>query len=252
MQGAPQLMVPTFTKIVKILVIANVAVWVGLVLILQNMIMQGSPVFLALGLVPGSVLHNFFLWQPFTYMFLHSADIFHILFNMLILWMFGSELEGRWGSRFFLTYYMVCGVGAAVLYTIVVTIYAYTSGNLFPLATPVVGASGAVFGLILAYGLVFGERVIYFMMIFPMKAKYFALILGVVELVTLLNSGFGSGVANLAHLGGIVAGFLFLNVFVKWRTNRGQRQASKRGRRLKLVVNNEKDVKDSKGPKYWN
>lgn len=251
--GSPQIMVPTFTRMVKILVIANLAVWVGLVLVVQNMILGNNTLFLSLGLVPGSVLHNFFLWQPFTYMFLHSADIFHILFNMLILWMFGSELEGRWGSKFFLTYYMVCGVGAAVLYTICISIYAYSTGNLFPLATPVVGASGAVFGIILAYGIVFSERVIYFMMVFPMKAKYFALILGVVEFVTLLNSGFGSDVANLAHLGGIVAGFLFLNVYVKWKTNRGQRQASKkRGRKLKLVVNNEKDNDSKDGPKYWN
>lgn len=250
--GGPQIMVPTFTRVVKALVIANIAIWVALVLILQGMFLDGNGVFMTLGLVPGSVLHDFFLWQPVTYMFLHSSNVFHILFNMLILWMFGSELEGRWGDRFFLTYYMVCGVGAAVLYMIGMTIYSYVSGDLFALATPVVGASGAVFGLILAYGIVFGERVIYFMMIFPMKAKYFALILGVVEFLTLMNSGVSGQVANLAHLGGLVSGFLFLNVWVKWRGNRTRKQTQKRGRKLKLVVNNEKNPDDTKGPRYWN
>ena len=244
-QGSPQLGVPPFTRIVKIIVIANVAVWLSLVVILQGMILNDNTVFQTLGLVPGSVLHNFFLWQPFTYMFLHSENIFHILFNMLVVWMFGSELEGKWGAKFFLTYYLVCGIGAALIYTVCMIAYSLISGDVLSLATPVVGASGAVFGLILAYGIVFGERVVHFMMIFPMKAKYFAAILGVVEFFTMINSSSDSKVSNLAHLGGLVAGFIFLNGWVKWRTSRKQKQTPKRN--LKLVVDNEK-----KDPKYWN
>jgi membrane associated rhomboid family serine protease len=248
--GGPQLMVPGFTRVVKAIVIANVICWVVLVLVLQGMVMGGSSIFATLGLVPGRVVHDFFLWQPFTYMFLHSNNIFHILFNMLVVWMFGSELESQWGDRFFLIYYLVCGVGAGILYTLAIVAYSLISGDVLAMATPVVGASGAVFGLILAYGIVFGERVVHFMMIFPMKAKYFALILGLVEFVTMLNSGVSGQVANLAHLGGLISGFLFLNVWVKWRRSR-QKSAPKRGRNLKLVVDNEKDEKP-KGPKYWN
>jgi membrane associated rhomboid family serine protease len=184
-------------------------------------------------------------------MFLHSSSVFHVLFNMLILWFFGSELEMKWGARFFLKYYFVCGIGAAVIYLIGTTIYAFASGDAMPLMSPVVGASGAVYGLLLAYGLLFGERIIHFMMLFPMKAKYFVMIIGLVELVTLLDSGLGSGVANLAHLGGIIVGFLFLQYWTQWRPRRRAAKPADHGRRLKLVVNND-TKKESENPRYWN
>jgi membrane associated rhomboid family serine protease len=254
-QSGPQLGVPPFTKYVKILVIANAVLWLGLVVILQGMILSDNSVFQYLGLVPGRLLHNFFLWQPFTYMFLHSSNVYHILFNMLVVWMFGSELESKWGNKFFITYYMVCGVGAALIYSAIMIIYSLFSGDVLALATPVVGASGAVYGLILAYGIVFSERIIHFMMIFPMKAKYFAMILGGVEFLTMMNSGPESKVANLAHLGGLLSGFIFLNVWVKWRQKQKSNPSSKRTGKLKLVVNNEREAghDDKKnGPKYWN
>lgn len=246
----PQIVVPHFTKTVKLLVIVNVVVWIGFVLILQGMVLEGSPIYDWFGLVPNRVIQHFTIWQFFTYMFLHSSSIFHVLFNMLILWLFGSELEGRWGSRFFLAYYMVCGVGAAIIYTVAVLIYYFITNNYLPLMAPVVGASGAVFGLLLAYGIIFGERVIYFMMIFPMKAKFFAMILGGVELLTLMNSGFSGQVANLAHLGGLISGFLFLTGYTRWKSRSVRKSTQKRGRRLKLVVDNERYDKDE--PKYWN
>lgn len=247
----PQIVMPTFTKVVKNLVIINVSCWIGLVLIAQGL-MDGQPIYQWFGLIPDMVINNFTIWQFFSYMFLHSSSVFHVLFNMLILWMFGSELEMRWGGKFFLTYYLVCGVGAAVLYTICILAYYFISGNYVPLMAPVVGASGAVFGLLLAYGIIFGERVIYFMMIFPMKAKYFAMILGAVELLTLMSSGFSGQVANLAHLGGIVSGFLFLTFWTRWKTKSVRKSTQKRGRKLKLVVNNDKPGSDGDGPKYWN
>lgn len=245
----PQLALPHFTKMVKVLMIINVIAWIGLVVVLQGLVLEGSPIFQWFGLVPNRVIQQFTIWQFFTYMFLHSPSVFHVLFNMLILWMFGSELEGRWGSRFFLIYYFVCGVGAAVIYSVAVLIYYFITNDYLPLMAPVVGASGAVFGLLLAYGIVFGERDIYFMMIFPMKAKYFALILGGVELVTLLNSGFSGQVANLAHLGGLISGFLFLTFYTRWKSRSVRKSTQKRGRRLKLVVDNEKYDDE---PKYWN
>ena len=106
------------TPIVKKLIIINVSVWIGLVLIVQQFFMDQSYIFLWFGLQPFRLISDFWLWQPLTYMFLHSNDVFHVLFNMVLLWWLGSELEQRWGSQFFLLYYMVCGTGAAVIYTV--------------------------------------------------------------------------------------------------------------------------------------
>lgn len=242
--GAPQLMVPPFAGMVKKLIVLHAVVWLVFVIVVQGIFLQGQGVFAYFGLVPGRVIYDFFLWQPFTYMFLHSANVFHIVFNMLVVWMFGSELEGRWGSRFFLTYYLVCGIGAAIFYLVFISIYSFITGDIVSLSTPVVGASGAVFGLILAYGLVFGERIVHFMMIFPMKAKYFALILGLIEFLTLMSSGVSNDVANLAHLGGLVSGYIFLQ-FINRKLNPKSRRSESTTRKLRLVVDNEK-------PKYWN
>lgn len=239
------------TRTVKWLVIINVAVWIGLVLILQGIVLRNSIIFDIFGLTPYKLINEFWVWQPFTYMFIHSNGVFHVLFNMLVLWWFGSELEARWGQRFFLTYYLVCGLGAGLIYVAGSLIYYFMTSQVMSLAAPLVGASGATYGLLLAYGILFGERVIYFMMLFPMKAKYFAMIIGLVELVTLLDAGMGSQVANLAHLGGIIVGFLFLALVARWRSRGAGTSGSKRGRRLKLVVNNERPPGEG-GPRYWN
>lgn len=244
-----------FTKTVKALVITNVVIWVVGILILQGMILRNTLIVDLFALVPSRVITDFWIWQVFTYMFLHSSGVFHILFNMLVLWWFGAELEGRWGSRFFLTYYLVCGVGAGVIYLVGSLIYYLITGQVMAVAAPLVGASGATYGLLLAFGILFGERVIYFMMLFPMKAKYFVMIIGLVELVTLMDTGMGSQVANLAHLGGIAVGFIFLTLVAQWRIRKNSGGTRKRGRRLKLVVNNERRTPEdssSDGPKYWN
>ena len=238
------------TPTVKKLVIANVFVWVVGVLILGHFYGRDN-VFELFGLVPGRVITNFWAWQLVTYMFVHSTGYFHVLFNMLSLWWFGAELEQRWGQRFFLTYYFVCGLGAGAIYLAGALIYYLSTGQVGPMATPLVGASGAVYGLLLAYGLLFGERVIVFMMLFPMKAKFFVMIIGAVELVTLLDTGFGSDVSNLAHLGGILVGFIYLSLVARWRTRDSKAGGAKRGRKLKLVVNNEPSSKPTE-PKYWN
>ncbi len=253
MRGGPQMqMNMVMTEMVKKIIIVNAAIWIVFVMILQKAFMSSDYIFHYFGLVPASFLGSFFIWQPFTYMFLHSTSFFHILFNMLVVWMFGSELEGRWGGKFFLLYYMVSGVGSGFIYIFVTTIYSLITGDGGPLSSTVIGASGATFGLILAYGLIFGERMVLFMFIFPMKAKYFCLLLGAIELLTLLDAGFGSKVSNLSHLGGIVSGFLFLAFYTRWRGNRGkEKKPSKNRRKLKLVVDNEAGD-DKKGPRYWN
>jgi membrane associated rhomboid family serine protease len=256
-QGGPQMqfsMMAPMTPVVKALLIANVGIWLGLQLIGNIIATRFFGVDLSLsqifGLVPNNVVYNFFIWEPLTYMFLHAMNPFHVVFNMLMLWWLGGELEQRWGSKFFLTYYLASGFGAAVIYTIVVAIVGLFGPA--PWTAPVVGASGAIFGLMLAYGIIFGERIVYFMMLFPMRAKYFVMILGGIEVVTLLNNGIGgSDVANLAHVGGIISGFLFLRGFTFFQQRKWRKASGKRGRGLKLVVNND-TKKDENGPKYWN
>jgi membrane associated rhomboid family serine protease len=189
--------VPGLTPCVKILIITCTAVWfVQLLFGLAGYSLAGL-----LGLVPYRVVHGW-VWQPATYMFLHAADVFHLLFNMLLLWMFGGELERHWGSRAFLRYYLVCGIGAGLL----AVPYNYLIGSE---AIPTVGASGAVFGLMMAYGLVFSERTVLFMLLFPMKARTMAIILFAVTFFYLLTSR-GSGISHIAHLGGAVVGLLYL------------------------------------------
>ncbi len=253
--GGVQIVPPTLTPVVKKLLIVNVAVWFFAVLILQGFFLQEPSVFKIFGLVPGLTIHSFFIWQPLTYMFVHSGNVFHILFNMLVVWMFGGELEARWGQRFFFTYYLVCGIGAAFIYLAVIAIHYLWKSDLTLMVAPVVGASGAVFGLILAYGLMFGERVVHFMMIFPMKAKYFALIVGLFEFFTMLDAGLGNSVANLAHVGGLVSGFCFLKLRERWIGGGRKGGAGQRNRRsLRLVVSNKGSTssESDKVPRYWN
>ena len=155
-------------------------------------------------LVPRMVVHNFpwCLYQLFTYMFLHGG-IGHILFNMLALWMFGTPLEQTWGTRRFLKYYFLCGVGAGICDTVVNTLL----GN----NTSTIGASGAIYGLLLAFGVLFPDIQVLMYFLFPIKAKYLVMIYGAVELLTALGSR-NTGVSNIAHLGGMLFGLLYLKV----------------------------------------
>lgn len=245
------MMVP-MTPVVRWLIIISVVVWLGLQVIVEGYLLREPSITWLFGLVPRNVLSQFYIWEFVTYIFLHSKNIFHIVFNMLLLWWLGSELEQRWGSKFFLAYYLVSGVGAGIIYAVVVLIHGLITNSMTVWTVPVVGASGAIFGLMLAYGIIFGERVVYFMMVFPMRAKYFVMILGAVEVATLLNSGIGgSDVANLAHLGGIVSGFLFLQGYTRFQQRRWRKASGRRGRGLRLVVNNDKK-EEKDGPRYWN
>lgn len=250
--GGVQFQSIPLTPVVKNLIIVNVTVYLVGVVLLQNFLLAPGVLFEWFGFVPARVISDFWIWQFVTYMFLHSEQIFHVLFNMLVLWMFGSELEIRWGARFFLLYYFVCGIGASIIYFLGALTYFLFTKDLQPLLTPVVGASGAIFGLMLAYAIHFGDRVVFFMMLFPMKARNMVAILAGVELITLLNSGLGAKVANLAHLGGLISGFLFLMFWVQMKGFWVRSGTRKRGRALKLVVDNERDQKEKRGPRFWN
>lgn len=150
------------------------------------------------GLRPYMVLHRFFVWEPVTYLFLHGG-FFHIFFNMFALWMFGADLERTWGAKKFAQYYFLTGVGAGVFDVL-----------LRPSSTvPVIGCSGAIYGILLAYGVLFPNRPVYLWMIIPIKAKWFVVFMGGLEFLAEL-SGSAPGISHLAHLGGMLIGFLYL------------------------------------------
>ena len=243
-----QFAAPPVTPAIKWLLIANAVIWVGLQTIGEGYF--GLPIGKYFALYPGRVIESFYIWQLVSYMFLHTTSLSHILLNMLSLWFIGGELEQRWGSKFFLFYYFASGIGAALFYCFGIALYTAMTGNQLGLYVPVMGASGSIFGLLLAFGMLFGERTLNFWMIFPMKAKVFVMILAGIEVVSLLNSGISGGeVANLAHLGGFVAGYLTLLGYTRM-----QQQGKKtKARNLRLVVDNEnKPPKAGGGPKYWN
>ena len=187
---------------------------------------------LTFGLRPADFFGRLHVWQPVTYMFLH-AGIFHILFNMLALWMFGVELERTWGSRYFVRYYFICGVGAAMTTVLLSFVPGSFGQQLYDSLT--IGASGAIYGVLLAYALYFPNRPIYYMMIFPIPAKVFVAIMGAISLISSM-SGPGGGIAHTTHLGGLVAGYLYLKGgrihllselkyrYLKWRINRMRRK----------------------------
>ena len=213
------------TPAVKALVAVNVAVF------LVSLVVPA--ITLRLGLRPADVLEGFAVWQPLTYMFLHGG-IFHILFNMLALWMFGVELERMCGTRYFLKFYFVAGAGAAVT-TLLLSFLPWSFGNeLYYSLT--IGASGAVYGILLGYARYFPDRPIYLYFVFPVPAKYFVMIIGAISLLSSMGAS-GGGIAHTTHLGGLVAAYLYIksggrtNVmaeikyrYLKWRINRMRRR----------------------------
>ena len=151
-------------------------------------------------LVPILVWKKYFLWQLVTYIFLHGG-VFHLLFNLLAFWMFGGELESYWGSRKFLRYFLFCGIGAGIC-TVLFTPYMYQRIS-------VIGASGAIYGILLAFGWLFPNRLIYIYFLFPIPAKYFVIIFGLIEFFSSME-GPGGGVSHLTHLGGLLFGLFYM------------------------------------------
>ncbi len=192
-----------FPPVIKWLLISNVVIWIFFDVLLREFTLRGVPIFgvaeYLLALSPIGSGH-FYPWQIVTYMFLHGGFL-HLFFNMLALWMFGLELEHLWGSRRFLIYYLLCGIGGAVTNLLVAPLIGQEA--------PTVGASGAVFGVLLAFGMLFPDRPIYLYFLLPVRAKYFVafyiaweLFLGVTQT--------SDGVAHFAHLGGAAVGFAYL------------------------------------------
>jgi len=206
----------------KALIRANVLMFFGQLLF--------RPLTNVFGLVPGLVVQQFWIWQLVTYMFLHGS-LLHILFNMLALWMFGTELERTWGTRYFLKFYFVTGIGAAILTVLLSLLPFEFSRTLYQ--ADVIGASGAIYGLLLAYALYFPDRRIYMYFLFPVPAKIFVVIMGAIAFYASI-SGTNGGTANATHLAGLLVAYVYLTSarirlnpwgevkyrYFKWKINR--------------------------------
>jgi len=193
-----------FPPVLKNLLIIN-----GIVFLFQmisgNLVINGIPVeevvykWLALNPIVGNSF-NFQIWQLITYQFLHGS-FSHILFNMFALWMFGVEIENLWGSKTFLIFYLSCGVIAGIFHLLLSPLLglgaAYT-----------IGASGAIYGVLIAFAMLFPDRLIYIYFLIPVKAKYLIGFMIIIEFLAVDSAG--SNVAHLAHLGGALAGFLYV------------------------------------------
>jgi len=199
-------------------VVKNLMIIMGIVFIIQMFITRWIDYYF--GLIPLMVWKRYFLWQLFTYIFLHGG-LSHILFNLLALWMFGGELENYWGSKKFLRYFLYCGIGAGVC-TVIFSPYQFV---------PVIGASGAIYGILLAFGWLFPNRPILLYFLLPIPAKYFVIIFGLIELFSSMQ-GTGGGVAHLTHLGGLVFGLLYMaypTIRQKIRKEYYKRKGSQKG-----------------------
>jgi len=181
-----------FTDAIKVLISVNFGIF-----LLQTIARTEGMFFPLFGLVPKLVWSEFMLWQPFTYLFFHGG-IWHVLINMFVLWMFGSELERLWGKKHFLKFYFVTGVGAGL----VTMIFGLNS------MTPIVGASGAVYGVLLAYGLTYPNRTVYLYGIIPIKSLWFVIGIGVIAFMSSFDNV--SQISHLTHLSGMVIGYLML------------------------------------------
>lgn len=171
-------------------------------LILINVIIYVVEVFLArtaffdlFGLTPHTVVTKGYVWQLVTYMFLHGSP-WHLILNMFVIWMFGNPLESVWGGNRFLNYYLVCGLGGALL------------SFLFSYNTTIIGASGAGYGILLAYAVLFPYSEIYVWGLFPVRARTLVIFMVIIELASGITGG--GGIAHFAHLGGMAAGFIYL------------------------------------------
>ena len=194
-----------FTDAIKILVSINFAIYV-----LQSISGKEDVFFRLFGLVPSTFVSDLMLWQPFTYMFLHapfysSVGISHILLNMLGLWVFGRELEQAWGKTHFLKYYFITGVGSGLI------TYLFQMGS----DNPVIGASGAVYGVLLAYGVSYPNRMLYIWGIIPVKSMWLVIIMGSIAFFGVLGNA--DGISHVTHISGMVIGYFLLKKRWRWK-----------------------------------
>ena len=183
------------TRTIKTLIAINIAAYL---LQIVFHLLGSHFIDLFFGLVPIRLTHELMIWQLVTYMFLHGG-VFHLFFNMLTLYMFGNDLERYWGTGRFLRFYLITGIGAGIC-SWLVAMHSWAI---------IIGASGAIYGLLLAYGVTYPNRIVYLNFLLPLKVKWLVLIMGGVAFLSSFG-GSESGVANIAHLGGMVVGYLYL------------------------------------------
>lgn len=206
---------------VFLLLVVNLAVYV------LQLVTRGlggvDPLVAWFSFVPGLAINKLQVWRFVTYMFLHGP-LFHLLFNMLGLWLFGSRLEQYWGTRTFMRYYFVCGIGGALLYGV----FSLSGIEAF---FPMLGASGAIYGILLAFGIAFPAAII-FVFFIPMPARVAVIIFfGLSVMQGFGGRGPGDNVAHLAHLGGMVAGFIFMWIYTGGRPSQVPRLPRRGGAR---------------------
>jgi len=227
---------PPMTRMVKYLIIFTSAVFA--VTYLPAQILGWTAPYAWLGLRPYDVTHHFFLWQPVTYLFLHEGW-FHIIFNLFALWMFGSDLERLWGPRQFLLFFFLTGIGAA-LFDIALQWNAVTT---------TIANSGAVYGILKAYGLLFPDRPLLLWLVIPIKAKWFVVLMGLIEFVSSL-SGSGSGISHVAHLGGMLFGYLYLRgggLPYRWQLRYHDWRRARLRRKFEVYMQDQDKKKDDPG-----
>lgn len=192
-----------FPPAIKWLLVLNTAAFLGPRVFYLNL----NQIHMLFGLVPAYVFGKLFIWQLVTYMFLHGGT-WHLVMNMFILWMFGSELERTWGTREFVKFYFIAGIGAGIVNAIF--------GMFNPASShiPVIGASGAIYGILVAYAILFPERYVYIYFLIPVKVKYLVIFLIGLEFLSTYRP---DGVAHFAHLGGALFGFLYLKQNWRWK-----------------------------------
>ena len=227
------------TPMVKKILIINVAIWLPEIIVVHWVESMAPLKYFAL--TPLSVYPRLMVWQLFTYMWLHSPfDWVHILFNSLFLWMFGGTLEYNWGSKHFLRFYLICGVGAGLI--------VFLTGLLFSPDTPVLGASGAIYGLVTAWAIPNWNRHINVFNLFVIKGKFFVLFpIGVAVIEFLMRA---QGVSHAAHLGGMAIGALLVTGY--WRPSRLQKKLRYwwLRRKLKVIEDQERRNRPPNGG-YW-
>ncbi len=237
------------TPVVKQLLILNTAIFLLLVLLAIYARSWAAWLVYVFGVVPVDTIFRLHVWQPVTYLFLHSPDTFwHLFFNMFALWMFGTPLERDWGSRRFLRYYLLTGVGAGLLNVAVSLLWGGAAATI-----PTIGASGAIYGLLLAFGVLYPRQPIFIWFVLPVPAWIFVSIYGGLAFFSALQ-GPGTAVSHVSHLGGMLFGLIYLRG--DWLYHRGQRSYNEwrlRHARQKFeVFMQEKDEEESRRePPRW-
>ncbi len=181
-----------FTSAIKILVSINF-----LIFLLQSVSKSEGLFFPLFGLVPKLVWSELMIWQPVTYIFFHGG-IWHVLINMFVLWMFGSELERLWGKSHFLRFYFYTGIGSGLI----TLLFNYQS------ITPIVGASGSVYGVLLAYGLTYPNRKVYLYGLIPIKSLWFVIGIGFIAFISSFNNV--SQVSHITHISGMFIAYMLI------------------------------------------